>query len=153
MLQLLLTLHIFSAIWLMSYLISSAYWKARAERSGNPETIATMAEALVRGNFTFAGPGIIGLLATGIWMGGITGWERFQEPWLAISFLLTILIVVLWLALLAPQERRMARYARDQLEGSPHTGRYERASRIWSIAGGIVTLIPLIVLFLMVFKP
>ena len=153
MLQLLLTLHIFFAIWLMSHLISSAYWKARADRSGNAETIANTAEALVRANFTFAGPGIIGILVTGIWMGGITGWERFQETWLSISFILTIVIVILWLAVLLPQERRMAQVAREQLYGSPHTGRYERASRIWSIAGGIVTLIPLIILFLMVFKP
>ena len=92
-------------------------------------------------------------MVTGIWMGGLTGWDRFQQPWLAISFLLTVLMAVLWLAVLMPQARRMARYARHQLEGSPHTGRYERASRIWSITGGIVTLIPLIILFLMVFKP
>ena len=153
MLQLLLTLHILFAIWLMSHLISSAFWKARADRSGNPETIATTAQALVRSDLTFTAPGVVGILVTGIWMGGITGWERFQEPWLAISFLLTLLIAVLWLGILMPQGRRMAQYARDQLEGSPHTGRYERASRIWSITGGILTLIPVVVLFLMVFKP
>ena len=153
MFGLLLTLHILFAIWLMSHLISSAFWKARADRSENAEFIANTTQALVRADFTFTGPGIVGLLVTGIWMAGLTGWERFQEPWLAISFFLTILIVILWLAVLMPQERRMAQFARERLHGSPHNARYERASKIWNIAGGIVTLIPLVILFLMVLKP
>ena len=57
MFELLLTLHIFFAIWLMSHLISSAFWKARADRSGNAETIATAAQALARSDLTFTGPG------------------------------------------------------------------------------------------------
>ena len=153
MLELLLTLHIFFAFLLMTHLIGSAFWKARADRSGNADTIATTAQGLVRADLMFGGPGIVGLLATGIWMGGITGWERFEEPWLAISFALTVLVAILWLAVLMPQGRRIARLARENLEGNPHVDRYRQASRIWSIAGGVATLIPIIVLFLMVFKP
>lgn len=153
MLELLLTLHILSAIWLIGYLINSAYWKKRADRSGNPETIATTTQALVRADLVFMGPGIAGLLATGIWMGGITGWDRFQEPWLSASFILTIIIVILWLAVLLPQQRRMAQYASETLEGSDHSENYQRASKLWNMVAGVVTLIPLIVLVLMVFKP
>ena len=153
MFELLLALHILSAIWLMTHLISSAFWKARADRSGNLEATAIMAQAMSRSDLMFTGPGIVGLLVTGIWMAGMTGWERFQEPWLGASFFLTLLMAVLWLAVLMPQQRRMARFARENLEGSPHIDRYHRAGRIWSITGGIVTLIPVVVLFLMVFKP
>ena len=153
MLELLLALHILFAIWLMSNLITSAYWKARADRSGDPEQVASTAQALARSDLMFTAPGIAGVLVTGIWMGGITGWDRFQEPWLAISFILTILMAVLWLAVLMPQVRRMARWSRDHVNGSPHIDRYRRAGKIWSITGGIVTLIPVIILFLMVFKP
>ncbi len=153
MLALLLTLHIFFAVWLMSHLIGSAFWKARAEGSGNPETVASTARALVRSDLTFMAPGIVGLLATGIWMGGITGWERFQELWLTASFLLTILLVVLWLVILMPQQRRMARCASAVLAGEDQEDQYRRASKMCSIVGGIATLIPVVVLFLMVFKP
>ena len=153
MFELLLTLHIFSAFWLMSHLIGSAYWKARADRSDNREQIADTARALVRSDLIFNGPGIVGLLATGIWMGGMTGWDRFQEPWLGISFALTLLLAILWLAVLMPQQRRMARLAREILGGNPHVEAYQKVSKVWSITGGIATLIPVIVLFLMVFKP
>ena len=153
MFNLLLTLHILSAIWLMGHQISSAFWKARADRSGSPETIATTAQALMRSDFTFTLPGIIVLLGTGIWMAGLTGWERFQELWLGTSFALVIVMVIIWLAVLLPQQRRMARFAAETLEGIDQSPSYQRASKLWSMAGGIMTLIPVIVLFLMVFKP
>ena len=153
MLQILLVFHIFFAIWLMSHLISSAFWKKRADRSGNLEHIASTAQALVRADYTFTGPGIVGLLVTGIWLGGLTGWDRFQELWLSISLLLIIVIVILWLAVLMPQQRRMARLAQESITGGSLQADYQRAGKIWSIAGGITTLIPIIILFLMVLKP
>jgi uncharacterized membrane protein len=153
MFNLLLTLHILAAVWLMGHLISSAFWKARADRSGNPETIATAAQALVQSNMMFTGPGIVVLLGTGIWMAGLTGWERFQELWLGTSFVLVIIMVIIWLAVLLPQQRRMARFAAASLEGIDQGDNYRRASKLWGMAGGIMTLIPVIVLFLMVFKP
>ena len=153
MLNLLLTLHILSAVWLMGHLVSSAFWKARADRTGNPQTIATTAQALVRSDFTFTLPGIVVLLGTGIWMAGLTGWDRFQELWLGTSFVLVIVMVIIWLAVLLPQQRRMARFAAETLEGVDQGANYQRASKLWSMAGGIMTLIPVLVLFLMVFKP
>ena len=75
------------------------------------------AQALVRADYTFTGPGIAGLLITGIWMGGLTGWDRFQELWLSISLLLIIVIVILWLAVLMPQQRRMDRLAQESISG------------------------------------
>ncbi len=153
MFNLLLTLHILAAVWLMGHLISSAFWKARADRSGNPDTIATTAQALVRSDMMFTGPGIVVLLGTGIWMAGLTSWDRFQELWLGTSFVLVIVMVILWLAVLLPQQRRMAQFAAESLEGIDQGDNYRRASKLWNIAGGIMTLIPVIVLFLMVFKP
>ena len=153
MFNLLLALHILFAIWLMSNLIGAAFWKKRADQSGNPEQVASTAQALLRADLIFTAPGIVGLLATGIWMVGLTSWRRFEEPWLGVSFVLTILIGVLWLAILMPQQRRLARLAQQSLEGSVQEDAYRRASKIWSITGGIVTLIPVVVLFLMVFKP
>ena len=153
MLQILLVVHIFAAILLVGHLITAAFWKVRADRSGDLEHIATAAQALVRADYTFTVPGIAGLLITGIWMGGLTGWERFQELWLAISFLLLIVIALLWLAVLLPQQRRMARLARESLTAGAPDPAYQRAGKLWSMVGGIVTLLAIVILFLMVLKP
>ena len=153
MLSLLLVLHILAAATLMGHLTTAAFWKKRADRSGNPEQMAATAQALGRADFTFTGPSLAVLLITGIWMGGLTGWERFQEPWLAISFLLLIVIVILWLAALRPLHRRLARQAQEGVAAGGMPPAYQKSSKIWEMVNGIATLLPLVILILMVVKP
>ena len=153
MLNILLVLHILAAATLMGHLTTAAFWKKRADRSGNLEQIAANAQALGRADFTFTAPSLVILLLTGIWMGGLTGWQRFQEPWLAISFLLLIVIILLWLVVLFPMHRRMARQAQEGIAAGSLPAAYRRSSKIWEGVNGIATLLPLIILFLMVFKP
>ena len=86
-------------------------------------------------------------------MVGMTGWERFQEPWLAVSLTLVVLVGVLWVAVLLPLQIRMARLARQGLKQGSRDPAYDRASRLWAVSGGIATLLPVVVLFLMVLKP
>ncbi len=152
-LQVLLIIHIFAAILLIGNLVTAAFWKVRANRSGNLEHIASTAQALIRSDYAFTAPGLAGLLVTGIVMGGITGWRRFEEPWLAASFLLIIVIAIIWLAGLVPQQRRMARLAQSSLLEGALNPAYRRAGKLWSMFGGLITLISVVILFLMVLKP
>ncbi len=153
MLQLLLALHILAAVVFVGNIITAAFWKVRADRSGNLETIAITARSLLQADYTFTAPGIVVLLVTGIWMVGLSDWARFQEPWLGGSFVLLIITGVIWLAVLLPQQRRMGRLAQEGADAGVLCPEYSKASRIWSMFGGIATLLPVLILFLMVFKP
>ena len=153
MLQVLLVLHILAAVVFVGNIITAAFWKTRADRSGNLETIAITARSLLQADYVFTAPGIVVLLATGIWMVGLSDWARFQEPWLGGSFVLLIITGVIWLAVLLPQQRRMVRLAQEGADAGVLGPEYRRAGRIWSMFGGIATLLPILILFLMVFKP
>ncbi len=153
MLQVLLALHILAAVIFVGNIITAAFWKTRADRSGNLETIAITARSLLQADYTFTAPGIVVLLITGIWMVGLSDWARFQEPWLGGSFVLLIITGVIWLAVLLPQQRRMVRLAQEGADAGALGPEYRRAGRIWSMFGGIATLLPILILFLMVFKP
>ncbi len=153
MLQLLLALHILAAVVFVGNIITAAFWKTRADRSGNLETIAITARSLLQSDYIFTAPGIVVLLVTGIWMVGLSDWARFQEPWLGGSFVLLIITGVIWLAVLLPQQRRMVRLAQEGADAGALGPEYRKASRIWSMFGGIATLLPVLILFLMVFKP
>ncbi len=153
MLQVLLVLHILAAVVFVGNIITAAFWKAQADRSGNLETIAITARSLLKADYIFTAPGIVVLLATGIWMVGLSDWARFQEPWLGGSFVLLIITGVIWLAVLLPQQRRMVRLAQEGADAGVLGPEYRRAGRIWSMFGGIATLLPILILFLMVFKP
>src|SRR5918992_4066416 len=100
LLEVLLALHILSAIVFVGNIITAAFWKVRADRSGNLETIALTTRAVLIADRAFTGPGIVVLLGTGIAMVGLTGWERFQELWLGLSFVLLIVTAIIWLAAL-----------------------------------------------------
>ncbi len=153
MFQVLLALHILAAVVFVGNIITAAFWKVRADRSGNLETIAIPARSLLQADYIFTAPGIVVLLLTGIWMVGLSDWGRFQEPWLGGSFVLLIVTGIIWLAVLLPQQRRMVRLAQEGADAGAMGPEYRSASRIWSMFGGIATLLPILILFLMVFKP
>ncbi len=151
--QILLAIHILSAVVFAGNIITSAFWKVRADRSGSTEAMANASRSLLMADMVFTGPGLVGLLVTGIWMVQLTGWERFQEPWLSISLVLLVLTAIIWAGGLLPLEFRMVRLARLQSNNITSDPAYRRSSKIWSMMGGVATLIPLIILFLMVLKP
>ena len=153
MFQALLVLHILAAVVFVGNIITAAFWKTRADRSGNLETIAITARSLLQADYIFTAPGLVVLLATGIWMVGLKDWARFQEPWLGGSFVLLIITGIIWLAVLLPQQCRMVRLAQEGADAGALSPDYLKAGRIWSMFGGVATLLPVLILFLMVFKP
>ena len=153
MLQVLLALHILAAVIFMGNMITAAFWKVRTDRSGSLEAKAINSRAVLLAGLIFTGPGILVLLVTGILMVGITGWDRFQETWLGLSLVLLLVTAIIWIVALVPLERRMVRMSRDALERGSEDPAYARASRRWAMFGGIATLLPVVVLFLMVLRP
>lgn len=151
--RILLAIHIFAAVIFIGNIMTAAFWKIRADKSGNLESIAVTSRSLELADMAFTIPGVLGLLVTGIWMVGITGWQRFQEPWLAISLVLLIVTAVISTAGLVPLQKRMTRLARDQAAAGQADPDYRKASRTWSMMGGVATLLPVVILVLMVMKP
>ena len=151
--RILLAIHILAAVIFVGNIITAAFWKIRADKSGNLEAMAITSRSLQLADLAFTMPGILALLVTGIWMVGITGWQRFQEPWLGISLVLLILTATISAAGLAPLQKRMGRLAAEQAAAGQPDPDYRRASRTWSMLGGVATLLPVVILVLMVFKP
>jgi uncharacterized membrane protein len=153
MFRVLLAIHILAAVVFIGNVITAAFWKVRADRSGDLDAIARTTRAVLQADYVFTLPGILGVVVTGFLMVGMTGWERFQEPWLAASLALVVLVGLLWAAVLLPLQLRMVRLARLGLEQGARDPAYDRASRLWAVFGGIATLLPVVVLFLMVLRP
>ena len=153
MLQVLLALHILGAVVFVGNIITAAFWKSRADKSGDLQAIAFTARSLVQTDIAFTTPGIIVLLATGIAMVGITDWARFQEAWLSISFVLLILTAIIWFVRLVPLQKTMRRISQESAASGVLDPAYTRAGKQWAMFGGIVTLLPIIILFVMVIKP
>jgi uncharacterized membrane protein len=59
----------------------------------------------------------------------------------------------LWVAVLVPIQVQQARLARGFAPGAEIPERYWRLGRTWTLVGGVATILPLVNVFLMVFKP
>lgn len=153
MFQVLLVLHTLAAIVFVGNIITAAFWKSRADRSGNPETIAATAQAILLADYVFTVPGAVGLVVTGTLMIAMTDWARFEEPWLASSLALLLLTGAIWLGILVPLQQRMVELSRQGVTRGALDPSYTRASRRWALFGGIATALPIVVLVLMVLKP
>ncbi len=151
--RILLAIHILAAVIFMGNIITAAFWKTRADRSGSLEAIALTTRAVLQADYVFTGPGIVLLLITGIWMVGLTDFARFQEPWLGGSLFLLIVTGIIWAGILLPLQIRLARLAREGAASGALDPNYRRASRQWAMFGGIATLLPVVILFLMVLRP
>ena len=153
MFQIILAIHILAAVLFLGNLITTAFWKIRADRSGNLESMALTSRAILLADYVFTGPGIAALLITGILLAGFSGWERFQELWLGLSLALLSLTALIWAGVLIPLQLRMARLSQEGLASGSLVPAYTITSRRWSVFGGIATLMPIIILFLMVLRP
>ena len=153
MFSILLLFHVLASIIFIGNNITGAFWKARADKTGNVDIISNSAKALLRADYQFTLPSLIVLFVTGVWMGGLSGWERFQEIWLGSSFVLLVITVLIWVIVLSPRLRTLVRIATDCAETGKLSEGYTAVSRTWSIWGGVVTLLPIVILILMVLKP
>ena len=153
MFSILLIIHVLASIIFIGNNITGAFWKVRADKTGNLEVISSSVRALLRADYQFTLPSLVVLFVTGVWMGGITGWERFQEIWLGSSFVLLVIIALIWGIIAGPKLRALVRIAAEDAATGRLSDEYTSVSRTWSIWGGIMTLLPIIILVLMVLRP
>lgn len=151
--QTLVLLHVFGAIIFMGNIIVSAMWMTNAKRTGDTAVLYFASRMVVRADNVFTIPGIVlilgpGLLTVGPWGGFPTA------TWAEMALALFILSGVIWGAVLLPLQKRMLRMTREavELKVGLSDGFYGALAR-WSAWGGVATLLPLVALYLMVFKP
>jgi uncharacterized membrane protein len=148
-----LFLHVLGAILFLGNIITAAFWKVLADRSGDARTIHRTSKYVMLADYSFTLPGIVLLLTFGHLMAEKAGYELFEWSWLGFSYLLFIISGVIWIFILLPSQHRMIKWSKAGLDSGVIPGEYYRWSRIWNGFGIISVLLPVIVLFLMVVKP
>lgn len=149
----LVLLHIFGAIIFLGNLIVSAIWMANAKRTRSADVLYFAARTVMRADLFLTLPGILLVLITGIF--ATLRWGGFGHvPWAELGLALFMLAGILWGAVLLRLQKQMIAIAREAVELKIGLSeRFFQVYRKWMMWGGIVTLLPLAVLYLMVFKP
>jgi uncharacterized membrane protein len=151
--QALVFLHIFGAIIFMGNIVVSAMWMTHAKRTRNTDVLHFAATGVMRADWVFTLPGALlilvpGLLAVGP-HGGFPG-----ATWAELALALFIVSGIIWTVILIPLQRRMVQMTSEAVSlNIGLTDRFYVVLKRWSMWGGIATLLPLVALYLMVYKP
>lgn len=150
----LLMLHVVGAVLFLGNIITAAFWKIVAERSGDLPHLSRTARNVMLADYAFTLPGIVLLLVTGFAMAAKAGYPLGEWNWMTSSLALFALSGIVWGAVLIPAQRCMMKESAAAAHGRiPLSARYRQASRRWDVFGTFVILLPLVVLYLMLNKP
>ncbi len=147
------SLHVLAATVFLGNIIVTGWWKAMADRTREPETVAFAQRQVTLTDFLFTAGGAVAILVTGVGTAHLYGIDYWQVPWTKWGMYLFIASGLIWVAVLIPVQIRQARMARKFAAGGPIPESYWRLGRLWITFGILATVLPVINVFIMVFKP
>jgi uncharacterized membrane protein len=145
--------HLLGVVLFTGNIITAALWKTRADRSGDLTAIAFAQRTVVTADWAFTLPGVVLILISGYAMALRRPWPLHGLVWLEWGQTLFFLAALIWLLVLVPAQRRLVALSEAGRRDGRLDPEFARLSRRWAMWGGIATLLPVIVLFLMVTKP
>lgn len=145
--------HILGVVLFLGNIIVTGVWKALADRTGNPRTIAYAQRLVSLTDWIFTAGGVVLILIGAYGMLWVARVNPLGQAWLIWGQSLFIASGIIWVAVLIPTQIVQAREARSFVDGGPIPESYWQHSRRWYFWGVLATLLPLANLYFMVVKP
>jgi len=150
---LLKSLHILGAVLFLGNIIVTGWWKAMADRTGEPGIIAFAQRQVTLTDFIFTGGGVAMVLVTGIGNAMIHGMDYWHVHWLAWGLWLFLASGVIWGVILIPIQVKQAQMAKAFAVSGEIPEEYWFLGKLWLWFGTLATLLPLLNIYWMVYKP
>jgi uncharacterized membrane protein len=147
------SLHILGAVIFLGNIIVTGWWKVMADRTKNPVIIAFAQRQVTLTDYVFTLGGVILIVATGIGNAVLHNMDYLSIRWLAWGYWLFILSGVIWVLVLIPVQIKQAKMAKQFSENTVIPDLYWRLGQIWLVFGILATILPLLNIYWMVFKP
>ena len=147
-------LHILAVVMFIGNITTGVFWHKHAERTRNPRLIAHAMEGVIRSDRLFTIPGVVVILATGIFAAIQGGFPILGTGWILWTLVMFSISGAVFMFRLAPLQRNLLAYAQaGAASGSFDYEAYHRMAAQWDLWGAVATLTPLVALALMVLKP
>jgi len=147
------SLHLLGVMMFMGNIIITGWWKFMADRTRDPRVIAFAQRQVTLTDYVFTAGGSVILLAAGWGNAALHGMDVFQIHWLSWGLWLFSASGIIWAAILIPLQIRQERMAQEFAVSGDIPEEYWGMCRQWNIWGTIATVLPLLNLYWMVFKP
>jgi len=147
------SLHILGAVIFLGNIIVTGWWKVMADRTKNPVIIAFAQRQVTLTDYVFTLGGVILIVATGIGNAVLHNMDYLSIRWLVRGYWLFIISGVIWVVVLIPVQIKQAKMAKQFSENGVIPDLYWRLGQIWLVFGILATILPLLNIYWMVFKP
>jgi uncharacterized membrane protein len=146
--------HVLGVVMFVGNIVTGVFWHKHAERTRDARLIAHAMAGVIRSDRLFTIPGVMVILASGIFAAIQGGFPILRTGWILWTLVLFAISGLVFMARLAPLQREMHRYAESAAAKGAfdHVG-YHRLSKQWDFWGAVATITPLLGLALMVLKP
>ena len=150
MYQLLKVIHLFAVIIFMGNIITGLFWKMHADGTKNAAIIAHTMRGLIRADRWFTVPGVVVITAAGVYAAIQAGLPLLGTGWIFWSIVAFSLSGVAFGWKVAPLQKELLRMSTGtDLDWTT----YRSKSLQWELWGLFATVMPLIAVVLMVWKP
>jgi hypothetical protein len=150
-----LFLHVMGAIAALGPTLTYGLWVSLAERA-NASTRAFTLNSISWLDGHLPTPAYIAQAITGVFLIALEGWSFFHTGWLVVGVAIYIALTITAIAAYGPAFRRQRGLA-DAIAADPSdvqaTAAYAAAAQTSKMYGAAVTVLTVIVVFLMVWKP
>ena len=143
-------LHVISVIAFVGNITTGVFWGARAHASRDFRLIASTFEGIIRSDRWFTGPGVMGVLVTGVAAAIVGGLPILGTGWILWGIVLFVVSGAVFGMRVAPLQREIAALAAS---GEANRTAYEKLYQGWALWGLVALLAPLGAVVLMVLKP
>jgi uncharacterized membrane protein len=147
-------LHVASVVLFLGNIITGLFWHAHAARTRDPRLIAHAMDGIIRADRWFTIPSVVMITLTGILAAIRAHLPLLHTPWITASLALFTLSGVMFVARVAPLQRRLHALAEAGTgSGGFDAAAYHRLARSWEFWGALALMTPLLAMALMVLKP
>ena len=147
-------IHILAVVMFIGNIVTGVFWHKHAERTRNPRLLAHTMEGVIRSDRLFTIPGVVVILASGIFAAVKAGFPLLGTGWILWTLVMFAISGLVFMIRLGPLQRKMQSHAEaGASSGSFDYDAYHRIAKQWDFWGAVATLAPLIGLGLMVLKP
>jgi uncharacterized membrane protein len=147
------SIHVLAVMLFLGNIISGVFWKMHADRSGDLKVRAQVLAGILRSDRLFTLPAVGLIIVSGVLNALAAHMPILGTPWIAWGLGLFLLSGMVFSMRVGPLQKKLLASVEAGIAGhwDPHA--YEALSRAWQFWGAVATGTPLIVVFLMVFKP
>ena len=148
----LLVLHVLGAVVALGFSLSYGLWVRRGEVDGvQGRAFALRTISWIDRRITT--PAFVAQLVTGLLLVATIDWSLLRRAWLEVSLAIYVLLVALAITVYAPAFRRQREVAEAIAAGQADESAYAAAASRSTTWGVVVTVLTLVIVVLMVWKP